>query len=401
MTWVNPIDIVRGDYRAILDKVSAFLDANGGIGALRSPAGKPFVILNKPEYLKKVLVGVPQRKMHANGVQNPLVGRFSPELLKMERKVSSTIDDTSKPLFKTVTLVFSEALATFSARQSQGNGDFAEAIRSAWWRVRLNLIFGRADWDADTLSLCKKRFYAEVDQFANIFINMFPAAKYLPLPGTLWYRYSVWRLRGRLRSLIAEWEKKSRGSSKGRWAMLHKLKPTDSMDLKVDVCMKMLFVGIGPLTDIVAWFAWHVASDPKVRAEMVAEVDKFAKNNRPITTFQPLAKMPYLDAAYRETLRMYAPVHVGRMSTVPQTVGGFHIPKNSDIMTNMHFLHRYSTHHALFYFNFSAIVLTLVFYTPHRPCHCEQIFKVLHEPAPVRSLAVPSRAQNDGADQRF
>ncbi len=55
--YASPMDLIAGDFTAILDKVTAFLDKNGGIGALRSPAGKPFVVLNDPDYLRQVLTG--------------------------------------------------------------------------------------------------------------------------------------------------------------------------------------------------------------------------------------------------------------------------------------------------------------------------------------------------------
>ncbi len=71
--------------------------------------------------MQTLQTGVPQKKLHANGVQNPLVGAFSSLLLRMERKVSSAIDETSNPLFQQVKSEFNR----FLDRQSQ-NGNRTE-----------------------------------------------------------------------------------------------------------------------------------------------------------------------------------------------------------------------------------------------------------------------------------
>ncbi len=141
--------------------------------------------------------------------------------------------------------------------------------------------------------------------------------------------------------------------------------------------MKMLFVGIGPLTDIVNWMVWHIAQNSQIQEQIRNEihtvigiqsrkdknknnVNKSAVGVDSLNSFELLHKcmggttdekqtkdkkkqvkgLRYLDATYRETLRMYSPVHVGRLSVVPQNVGGFDIPAGSDVMTNMHFIHR-------------------------------------------------------------
>jgi len=347
-TYVSPLKMLRGDFMGILNDVTEFLDSCGGVGALRSPAGKPFVIANDPTALRKILTGVPQRKLHANGVQNPLVGRFAPNLLKMERKVSSAIDDTSTELHAVLGDLF-QGFLELEARRSKDESiegrahDMAESIREFWWHIRLCILFGHPHWDETTLQYCKTRFYAEVDQFASIIINMIPIAKYFPLPSTIWYRFTVWRLRNQLRLLIEEFEATMRGKETGKWAMLHHLSPQDSMDLKVDVCMKMLFVGIGPLTDTVCWMVWHIAHDIDLQEAIRSEVDnqKLEDNLRAMTSQQ---RLPMLDAVYKETLRMYAPVHVGRLTLVAQDLHGYPIPRDSDFMTNMHFVHRSKKH---------------------------------------------------------
>ncbi|GAB5367576.1 hypothetical protein AAMO2058_001242400 [Amorphochlora amoebiformis] len=333
--WLNPKHIITGDFPAILDSVTAFLDKNNGIGALRSPAGKPFVIVNSPELLRKVLTGVPQKKMHANGVQNPLVGAFSPKLLKLERKVSSAIDSTSILLLKTLTDLFDN----FCERETRAppGSDSAASLRSFWWQVRLCLLFGKNTWNKTTISHCENRFYAEVGQFASLLINMFPAAKYLPLPSTIWYRYSVYKLREHLREEIIQFEANGRDGGKkyGPWAMLNEIDNKETMDLKIDLCMKMLFVGIGPLTDIICWMLYHIAGDQKLQGRLVEEIK--TKNSK---DFRSVSTLPLMDATYKETLRMYSPVHVGRVTQVEQVLNSYKIPKGCDFMTNMHFIHR-------------------------------------------------------------
>eukprot|EP00466_Bigelowiella_natans_P002912 jgi/Bigna1/130569/aug1.11_g5277 len=333
-TWISPLDIIRGNFEDILIKITSFLDENNGLAALRSPAGKPFIIANSPELLCKILTGVPQRKLHANGVQNPLVGAFSPKLLKLERKVSSSIDDTSLNLFQILNDLFDEFGQREFSQKDKDETDTSEALRDFWWKVRLTLIFGKVSWSEHTIMCCKTRFYAEVDQFASLLINMFPFAKYLPLPSTVYYRFTVWRLRNHLRSLINEFEAKKRVDCDNEWALLHEAK-RESIELKIDLCMKMLFVGIGPLTDIVCWMLFHIAQDKEMQSAMAREIKAASTVN-----FKQITKLPILDAVYKETLRMYAPVHVGRMTMVPQQLLRYNIPKDSDFMTNMHFVHR-------------------------------------------------------------
>ena len=97
--------------------------------------------------------------------------------------------------------------------------------------------------------------------------------------------------------------------------------------------MEFMFTGASSVTTTLLWLVWHIASDPHgLKAQIRAEAEAAAAAAAPVKggagalsvwldgAGDGLAAVPVLDAALRETLRMYPPIHIGRLSVKPFTI---------------------------------------------------------------------------------
>jgi thromboxane-A synthase/cytochrome P450 family 3 subfamily A len=101
-----------------------------------------------------------------------------------------------------------------------------------------------------------------------------------------------------------------------------------------------LLAGYETTASSLAFTVYHVAKSPEAEAKLLAEIDAFGRSRAP--TLEELDQLPYLDAVFRETLRLCPPASLGtlRLAKEDQDVCGYTIRKGWHISTCMYSYHR-------------------------------------------------------------
>ena len=126
-----------------------------------------------------------------------------------------------------------------------------------------------------------------------------------------------------------------------------------SVEDRLEVAMEFLFTGTTSVTSSISWLLYHVAGKAAHQDAVRQEAHSvFASALRggggrgevPMChggVLGRLGQLNYLDACLRETLRLYSPIHIGRICYQDDVAGGYHIPAGADVMTNMWWIHRH------------------------------------------------------------
>lgn len=107
----------------------------------------------------------------------------------------------------------------------------------------------------------------------------------------------------------------------------------------LDECVTLFVAGHETTAAALTWAWYLLAQHREVLAQLQAEVDTVL-GGAPVT-FETLAEMPLLEAAVKETLRLYPPAFgFGRQVMEPFSASGTYFPKKAVIMFST-----YATHH--------------------------------------------------------
>lgn len=108
-----------------------------------------------------------------------------------------------------------------------------------------------------------------------------------------------------------------------------------------DELMTMLVAGHDTTTAAMAWAFYLLGRHPDVMARLTAEIDERLGGAPPdgVST----AAMPYLNAVWEETLRLYPPAHTGnRLAVQDLEYRGYRIPAGSRVMYSIYLTQRMS-----------------------------------------------------------
>lgn len=93
-------------------------------------------------------------------------------------------------------------------------------------------------------------------------------------------------------------------------------------------------------TNTVSWVFYLLALHPEARDRLVAEVDRVCGGRLP--TYEDFALLTYTRMVIDEALRLYSPAYqTMRRAVADDVVGGYHIPRNTNILINSYLLHRH------------------------------------------------------------
>ncbi|KAI4366402.1 hypothetical protein MLD38_022283 [Melastoma candidum] len=103
----------------------------------------------------------------------------------------------------------------------------------------------------------------------------------------------------------------------------------------------LILGGTDTTTVQLTWALALLLKHPEAMKKVQEELDLHVGRERPVSE-SDTKKLIYLQAVTKETLRLYpaAPVSVPRLSTRDITIGGYHVPAGTQIITNLMKLHR-------------------------------------------------------------
>ncbi|KAI4347714.1 hypothetical protein L6164_008498 [Bauhinia variegata] len=106
-------------------------------------------------------------------------------------------------------------------------------------------------------------------------------------------------------------------------------------------CIALILAGTETTTGTLTWALALMLNNPQVLSKAQHELDTKIGRER-LATESDLTKLEYLDAILKETLRLYppAPLNLPHESMEDCTVGGYHIPAGTRLLTNISKLHR-------------------------------------------------------------
>ncbi|XP_072505777.1 cytochrome P450 2J2-like isoform X3 [Notamacropus eugenii] len=105
--------------------------------------------------------------------------------------------------------------------------------------------------------------------------------------------------------------------------------------------LDLFFAGTETTSTTLRWALLYMALHPEIQGKIQAEIDRVIGQSRP-PTMADKEMLPYTNATVHEVQRMgdILPFNVVREARVDTTVAGYHVPKGTMLITNLHALHR-------------------------------------------------------------
>ncbi len=327
------------------------LQKHGDIFRMRL-GGFPMLMVNHPDHVHHILV-----ENHANYDKDNFLYRAIRPILRdgltgspggpewqlhrrlMQRSFHrSTVADFTGPM----TELTSEVISEWGAAADRGSViDVSARMANLTLRVVLRSLFGV---DSEGRDGVFERDFLEVNRLAGEFLRF-------PFPPLSWRTPS----RNRLRALIGELDAfvadvvAIRSRSGEERADLFSLL-ANAMDEETGVGMTtdqvsqeilgMIIAGYETSSHAQSWVLYQLAGRPEVQRRVQEEVDSVLDGREP--GFADLAKLSYTRMVIEETLRLCTPAwQTMRRAIDEDEVGGYRVPRGSDIYLNLFTLHRH------------------------------------------------------------
>lgn len=173
----------------------------------------------------------------------------------------------------------------------------------------------------------------------------FPALQKIPTRKNRCLRSAIERLNNTIYRIIAE--RRGRGDGAGSTDVLGMLLAARDDDGGAmtdqqirDEVMTLFLAGHETTALALSWTCYLLAQNPEVERKLQAEVDA-ALGARPAATLADLPNLPYARMVLNESMRIYPPVWgIGREAVRECEIGGYRVPKGSQIWINQWVMHR-------------------------------------------------------------
>jgi len=160
--------------------------------------------------------------------------------------------------------------------------------------------------------------------------------EWLPTPSNLRYRHAIRKLDDIVLRIIRRKRATANGNGHAPDVLSILLKAGEGNEAAMaerqirDEMMTLFFTGHETTALALAWTFYLLGQNPTEEQKLQTEVDTVLQGRAP--TFQDLARMPFLEMVFKESLRLYPPAYgVVREALNDCEIGGYPIPKGATL----------------------------------------------------------------------
>jgi len=182
-------------------------------------------------------------------------------------------------------------------------------------------------------------FFRQYDERFGLYL----IPEWVPTPENIRYRRSIKRLDEIVLRIIRRKVAGDYGESPDVLSVLLRGRNGNAEEMAErqirDEMMTLFFTGHETTALALAWTFYLLGQNPEAEQKLQAEVDTALEGRTP--TFQDMARLPFLEMVFKESLRLYPPAFgVVREALSDCEIGGYPIPKGSTLAMFQWVVHR-------------------------------------------------------------
>lgn len=234
-----------------------------------------------------------------------------------------------------------ESTARMLARWQDGEErDVHQDMTRLTMEIVAKVLFGE-EITSDAEQACEAfgLFFKQYDERFGLYL----IPEWVPTPENIRYRRSIKRLDEIVLRIIRRKVANDNGQSPDVLSVLLRAREGKGAGMEErqvrDEMMTLFFTGHETTALALAWTFYLLGKNPDKEQKLQAEVDTVLDGRTP--TFQDLARLPFLEMIFKESLRLYPPAFgVVREALNDCEVGGYLIPKGATLAMFQWVVHR-------------------------------------------------------------
>ena len=327
-----------------LDFLMAQVHEHGDVVHLKV-VNHPVYILSHPRDIETVLVG-----KSSNFIKSVFLREskalFGDGLLTSESTLWQKQRRLLQPSFnhdhilayaRTMTESAARMLATWKDGEER---DVHQDMTRLTMEIVAKVLFGEEiTSDAEQACTAFGMFFKQYDDRFGLYL----IPEWLPTPENLRYRRAIKRLDEIVLRIIRRKVANDNGDSPDILSFMLRAREDGKAGMSErqirDEMMTLFFTGHETTALALAWTFYLLGLNPDKEQKLQAEVDAVLEGRAP--TFQDLARLPYLEMVFKESLRLYPPAFgVVREAVNDCEIGGYPIPKGATLAMFQYSVHR-------------------------------------------------------------
>ncbi len=318
----------------------------GDVVVLKFP-GPPAYLLSDPEHIEQVLVKK-NRNFAKDRVTKQMLGILGDGLLTSDGDFWRRQRRLAQPAFHHERIEnYARTMVSYTERMLENWRDGEERdIHHDMMRLTLEIvaktlvdadIVGDAEEVGRALGTIMARYS---DQGSGIFLRMIPDS--LPTPSNVRFRRANQKLEEFIYGIIEDRRRSGRDTG-DLLSMLLQVRDEDGSRMSDkqlrDELMTIVMAGHETTAIALSWTFYLLGKHPAIEEKLHAELETVLEGRPP--TFEDLSRLPYTDAAVKESLRLYPPAWaIGREALEDCEIGGFHVPAKTQLFISQYVVHQ-------------------------------------------------------------